>query len=88
ANRVAILAEGRLVLDEDLEALKSRFRRVRMTGPAPIEAARVRAWGGGTEAIVSNYDDGFHAPNVAEVVPMSLEEIFIAVAGEEKGTQS
>jgi len=88
ADRVGILAEGRLVLDEDLEALKSRFRRVRMTGPAPAEAAKVRAWGGGTEAIVSNYDDGFRAPNVAEVSAMSLEEIFVAVAGDEKGTSS
>jgi len=42
----------------------------------------------GTEAIVDNYSDQFRAPNVVEVVPMSLEEIFIAIAGEEKGTES
>jgi len=92
ADRIGILSEGRLVLDEDLEALKSRFRRVRMTGPASIEAAKVRAWGGGTEAIVTNYDaflqERLHGTNVVEVTAMSLEEIFIAVGGEEKGTAS
>jgi len=49
----------------------------------------VRQWGNGTEAVVSNYDDvAFErfrsAANVSQVdvSPMSLEEIFIAVAGE------
>ena len=51
-------------------------------------AARVTQWGNGTEAVVSNFDDvAFerfrNTANVAEVAPMSLEEIFIAVAGEE-----
>lgn len=84
ANRVGVLTSGKLVLDESIDDLKSRFRRVRMTGPSPIEAKRVRAWGGGTEAVVDNYTDDFRASNVAEIAPMSLEEIFIAVAGEEK----
>jgi len=88
ADRVGVLSEGKLVLNEELEALKSRFRRVRMTGAATVQATRVRAWGGGTEAIVDNFSDQFRAPNVVEVVPMSLEEIFIAIAGEEKGTES
>jgi len=46
----------------------------------------VRAWGSGTEAVVTNYDDlameRIGASDVAEVAPMSLEDIFIAVAGE------
>jgi len=88
ANRVGMLSGGQMVLDEDIETLKSRFRRVRMTGAAPVEAAKVRSWGGGTEAIVDNFNDDFRAANVAEIASMSLEEIFVAVAGEEKGTQS
>ncbi|HEV8658807.1 MAG TPA: ABC transporter ATP-binding protein [Thermoanaerobaculia bacterium] len=96
ADRVAILKDGRLVLDEPMEALKSRFRRIRFPYAAValaagnLRTASVTQWGGGTEAIVSNYDDVVFerfrsAANVthADVSPMSLEEIFIAVAGEE-----
>jgi ABC-2 type transport system ATP-binding protein len=97
ADRVGILKDGHLVLDEEMETLKSRFRRIRFTS-APIAlasgnllAARVTQWGNGTEAVVSNFDDvAFerfrNTANVAEVAPMSLEEIFIAVAGEEAGS--
>jgi ABC-2 type transport system ATP-binding protein len=93
ADRTGILSEGRLVLDEEVETLKARFRRIRFTSQpmsleqASLVTATVRQWGSGTEAVVSNYDDVTFArlePDlpVAEVVPMSLEEIFIAVAGE------
>jgi ABC-2 type transport system ATP-binding protein len=94
ADRVAILKDGKLVLDEPMDALKSRFRRVRFAS-APVAlasgnlvAAKVTQWGNGTEAVVSNFDDmAFErfrgSANVAEAAPMSLEEIFIAVAGEE-----
>lgn len=101
ADRVGILRDGRLVLDEDVDAIKGRFRRLRIVSQEPVAfesgnlvAATVRRWGSGTEAVVSNYDElGFerfrNASNAAsvETSPMSLEEIFIAVAGEE-GTQS
>jgi ABC-2 type transport system ATP-binding protein len=93
ADRTGILSEGRLVLDEEVETLKARFRRIRFTSQpislaqASLVTATVRQWGSGTEAVVSNYDDVAFARleselPVAEVVPMSLEEIFIAVAGE------
>lgn len=97
ADRVGILKEGRVVLDEEMETLKSRFRRIRFAS-APVAlasgnllAARVTQWGSGTEAVVSNFDDvAFerfrNMANVAEVAPMSLEEIFMAVAGEEAGS--
>lgn len=88
ATHVGVINGGRLVLDEELETLKSRFRRVRLSGPTSIEAAKIRAWGGGTEAIVDNYTDEFRAANVVEIAAMSLEEIFVAIAGEEKGTES
>ncbi|MGA8808908.1 MAG: ABC transporter ATP-binding protein [Thermoanaerobaculia bacterium] len=94
ADRVGMMEHGRLVLDEDVDALKSRFRRIRFAAqPVAIDAAVLRptvmrSWGGGAEAIVSNYDDvSFErmrsASNIgaAEVEAMSLEEIFIAIAG-------
>jgi len=94
ADRVGIMKDGRLVLDEQTETLKSRFRRIRFAS-APVAlsagnllAASVSQWGNGTEAVVSNFDDvAFerfrNTTSVADVSPMSLEEIFIAVAGEE-----
>jgi ABC-2 type transport system ATP-binding protein len=95
ADRVGILRDGRLVLDEELETLKQRFRRIRFTSkPVALEASSlgatgIRAWGGGAEAIISNYDElaferfrsSADVPG-ADVMPLSLEEIFIAVAGE------
>ncbi|MEA2164167.1 MAG: type transport system ATP-binding protein [Thermoanaerobaculia bacterium] len=98
ADRVGMMENGRLVLDENVDALKSRFRRIRFaTQPAAIDTsmlrpAAMRAWGGGAEAIVSNYDDisfermrSVSSLGSAEVEAMSLEEIFIAVAGGNRG---
>lgn len=100
ADRVGILAGGgRLVLDDEMEALKSRFRRVRFAAqPAaltagPLHTTAVRSWGAGTEAVVMNYDElaferfrSAAKADAAEIAPMSLEDIFIAVTGE--GAQS
>ena len=100
ADRVGILKDGALVVDDEMEALKSRFRRIRYPAAPAVEleagalkASSVRAWGGGAEAVVTNYDDvafeRFRSTSGlvnAEVTPMSLEEIFVAVAGE--GAQS
>jgi ABC-2 type transport system ATP-binding protein len=95
ADRVGMMRSGRLVVDEPMESLKARFRRLRYAA-APValaagqfETASVRQWGSGTEAVVSNFDDvafeRFRSGGAAhaEADPMSLEEIFIAVAGEE-----
>ena len=100
ADRVGILNDGRLVLDEEVETLKARFRRIRFASQpvalagATLVAASVRQWGSGTEAVVSNYDEiaferfrSTSGVGHAETSPMTLEEIFIAVAGEE-GLQS
>jgi ABC-2 type transport system ATP-binding protein len=84
ADRIGVLRKGRLVLDEETESLKARFRRLRFAGPAEtlaMQTASVRAWGSGTEAVVLDYEDG-RAPAEAEVSPMSLEEIFIVVDGD------
>jgi len=101
ADRIGILLDGKLVLDEELEPLKQRFRRIRFAAQpvaleaSPLTATAVRAWGGGAEAIVSNYDElAFEryrsTTNVpsADVTSLSLEEIFIAVAGEQEGKLS
>ena len=101
ADRAGILMNGRLVLDEEVETLKARFRRIRFASQpmvlaqANLVAATVQQWGNGTEAVVSNYDDVAFARlrnetqlPVADVSPMTLEEIFIAVAGEQAGARS
>ena len=89
ADRVAILKSGRIVLDEEMEALKVRFRRIsfprgrerEIEALAPVAVA---ALGWGVEAVVSNWDEErFAGPDEAEVSALTLEEIFIAVAGEE-----
>jgi ABC-2 type transport system ATP-binding protein len=101
ATRVGILKNGRLVLDEEMEQLKARFRRIRygntMTETRTefgneldaFEAVRVKVRGWGIEAVVANYEDeAFErfrkADGVvdAEASALSLEEIFLAVAGE------
>jgi ABC-2 type transport system ATP-binding protein len=104
ATHVGILKQGRLVLEEEMEALKSRFRRIRYanrltetrtdfgTELDAFEAVKVQVRGWGIDAIVSNFEppafERFRALDGvenAEAESMSLEEIFLAVAGEEKG---
>lgn len=69
ATRVGIVKDGLLILDEETETLKSRFRRIRYgnrmtetrtsygTELDAFEAVRVRVRGWGIEAVVSNFDD-------------------------------
>jgi len=101
ADRVGILKEGRLLVDEPLESLKARFRKIRYANEVTeertelgneldaFEAVQVKVRGWGNEAIVSNYDDvkfeAFRATGGvvdAEASSLSLEEVFLAVAGE------
>ncbi|HEX3556790.1 MAG TPA: ABC transporter ATP-binding protein [Thermoanaerobaculia bacterium] len=115
ADRVAVLRQGRLVLDEEMDALKHRFRRLSfpaaLTPPTPSlpaslpsagrEEAR-REWdrlealapvavasrGWGIEAVVAQYDEerlGSPEEGGPEVSALTLEEIFIALTGEEAG---
>lgn len=98
ADRLAILRDGRIALEEDVETLKWRFRRLRYVSVRDdrqeleqLRAVGVRQWGGGVEAIVSNFDDlSFNrfressGVRDVQVTPMSLEEIFIAVGDEPK----
>jgi ABC-2 type transport system ATP-binding protein len=106
ATRVGMLHGGRLILDEDLEALKGRFRRLRYANEATEEraefgqelsdfdAVRVRVRGWGVDAIVSNYEEASFTKFTAlegvvdaEASALSLEEIFVAVAGETGGKE-
>lgn len=93
ADRIGLLQAGRLAVDEEMETLKQRFRRLRVSGgggapgPVPaIEALRpisteVRAWG--WEAVVSAWDEDRPPglPEGVEVSALTLEEIFLSMAG-------
>ncbi len=90
ADRVGVLRDGRLIVDEELESLKGRFRRIRfpvggedgdltaLAGLAPVSVAS-SAWG--TEAVVGRWGEGQEerAPRGAEISALTLEEIFLAV---------
>ena len=98
ADRVAIVKQSKLIVNEPLEDLKGRFRRLRVTGPAasavvwqPFEtltAAR-RDWG--AEALVTNFSEealgAFQSRATAdlEVASLSLEEIFVVLNGKKEG---
>lgn len=107
ATRIGIVKSGRLVLDEETETVKSRFRRIRYGNEITaarttygneldaFDAVRVRVRGWGIDAVVSNYDDLTferfrRIPGVvdAEVSAMTLEEIFLALAGEPAAPQA
>ncbi len=97
ADRVGMLVDGRLVLDERLEDLKARFRRVQLVARpesgdleavmGPLHAVSRRVVGGVDELVLSAADDVTiarlrqDAGSAVEVRSMSLEEIFVAVCG-------
>lgn len=101
ATRVGILKGGRLILDEEVETLKSRFRRIRYANRMTetrtdfgneldqFDAVKVKVRGWGIDAVVSDWTaekferfrqlDGVED---ADEEAMTLEEIFVAVAGD------
>ena len=91
AEHVVILGRHRLLLSETTESLKNRFRRIRGPKGADFSAfrtARVLDHPWGREAIVSDFsDERFESWRAeqegAEALSLSLEEIFLATAGEE-----
>lgn len=97
ATRVALLAGGRLRVDEDLEALRERVRRVSVTlgDPDADLRALLARWGPGAPGrvgrrftvVVERWDDALPG-RVAEaggtdveVSTLGLEEIFLALTG-------
>ncbi len=98
ATRVGILKGGTLLLDEETEVLKLRFRLLRWEGnaqpPSLAALSPVRLTGDewGCEALVSAFtEEAFGAlardlaPVEVEASSLSLEELFIALVGEEGG---
>ena len=98
ADRVAILHGSQLVVNEAMDGLKARFRRIRCGGtgesfswePFAVVAAVERDWG--REAVVTNFTDDRHEAFVArtgasnvEVGVLSLEEIFLSVVSPSGG---
>ena len=90
AQKVGILGRCRLLVDEPLEDLKARFRRLAFRsgdteawkGLKPISVAR-QPWG--TEVVIHDYSETDGECGASEVLPMSLEEIFTAVAESNEG---
>ena len=90
ADRVAILGEHRLLLDEPMDDLRSRFRRIRGKAGADFSMFQTRQvfdrpWG--REAVVSDFDEPKfevwrQANGDGEVAAVSLEDVFIEVAEE------
>ena len=102
ATHVGLLKDGTLVLSDEMERLKGRFRRIIYSNERTeertefgteldgFEAVRVRVRGWGIEALVSIFDaadfERFRSADGivdAEASALSLEEIFVAVAGGE-----
>lgn len=87
ADRVGVLREGRLLVDEEMDALKQRFRRLRLP-PGDGNGVRdlgpvssiTRPWG--TEVVVSAWD-GERGREEVEAAAMTLEEIFLTLVGQE-----
>ncbi len=99
ADRVGILHRGALVVDDGLETVKARFRRLVAAGGEPgraalsraeerFEVVSSRAVAGGVEAVVAVAEAGPPPPSElagARLEPMSLEDIFVALCGPENG---
>jgi len=93
ADRVGILHDGRLVVDDMVEALKNRLRRTNAAesedwrlAVTEAEAIATRRVAGGKDAVVSVAGGGVSsiAPD-PRLQPMSLEEIFVALCGPNGG---
>jgi ABC-2 type transport system ATP-binding protein len=106
ADRVGVLKDGSLLVDEPLIALKARFCRMEWTNADGVSSERVEsglshlgvvaagALGRAGEAVVSDFSEtGFgrfrqEAPvEVQKVESLSLEEIFVALCGNDRGGQ-
>ena len=84
ADRIGILAGGRLLVDEPLEQLRARFRRLllppgREASVAALRPLRQQPRPWGVEVVVDAWSDAAAATVTTDARPMSLEEIFAAL---------
>jgi ABC-2 type transport system ATP-binding protein len=91
ADRVGILAGRRLLVDEPLEELKGRFRRLllgagRDEAIAALQPLRREARPWGVEVVVTRWREE-NAATFGEARPLSLEEIFAALHPPEEHTR-
>lgn len=84
ASRVGILHGGRLVVDESLESLRSRYRRLPVGRVRGAEAAETVSTAWGRRRVVADWagDDDPRLATGERAEPMGLEEIFEAVIRE------
>jgi ABC-2 type transport system ATP-binding protein len=103
ADRVGVLKEGALLVDEPLEVLKARYCRLIWTATDEVPRQRIetglRHLGvvstDANQAVVEKFSEfGFdrfrqEAPvDVTRIQSLSLEEIFILLCGEDRGGQA
>lgn len=103
ADRVGIIKDGHLLIDEELETMKGRFRRL-VSQPdqdtrlkviaAEMRPVKSAAGGGVAEVVVGGFDECAlsrvihdEPPGQVTAEPMSLEEIFVALCGENGGDE-
>ena len=97
ASHIGFIDRGRLRLSEDLPSLQARFREVEVTGPCDLPTDWPEGWmkpataGVVTRFIVSRYAEDATPHQIQalfpgclrwEAHPMSLRNIFIALAGD------
>jgi ABC-2 type transport system ATP-binding protein len=98
ADRVGVLRNGELVVDQEMDELKSRYRRIRTAAAVeaehPVANAEVvasRKVAGGVETVIRYRGSGTTGEDLGagiEVHAMSLEEIFVALCGPANGGSS
>jgi ABC-2 type transport system ATP-binding protein len=100
ASHIGYIDQGRLRFSEELPSLQARFREVQITGVPHREALWPSSWmrpataGTVTRFVVSRYSEetspaeiraAFPDCSTWEARPMSLREIFVAIAGNREG---
>ena len=101
ADRIGIIKDGHLLIDEELEIMKGRFRRLvfspdqdslRESVAADMQPVLSATGGGVAEVVVGGFDEDAltrvrqaDPPGQVTAEPMSLEEIFVALCGENGG---
>jgi ABC-2 type transport system ATP-binding protein len=92
ADWIGIIDQGKLLLEAQLDDVRTNFRRVRVVGenlrlPVGNEVFRTRTVEGTTEYVLRTNAEGFTASlrnqgaTVLDVSPMNLHEIFLEVVG-------